>query len=121
MCYNLLESLYENYFKKCYSLPEKVGGFMRKRLYFGSFYMNGKQLEGSMLADVGSDKNIELYFELPDTIYGFKNCTIDNDTLVIKNREGFTDNDMRYIINIVKSNKKFISEIAEGGKNYAIL
>jgi hypothetical protein len=28
---------------------------------------------------------------------------------------------MRYIINIVRNNKKFIGEIAKEGKNYAIL
>jgi hypothetical protein len=97
--------------------------FFMKRLLLGSFYMIGSknQLDVTMLAEVGSDKNIELYFELPDPVFGFKNCTIDNDNLVIKKREGFTDNEMRYIINIVRNNKKFIGEIAKEGKNYAIL
>ena len=92
---------------------------MQKRLIIGSFYMNGKQLDASMVAEIGSDKGIELYFELPDSVFGFKNCTIDNDTMVIKNREGFTDLEMSYIINIIRNNKKFISEMAKEGKNYA--
>lgn len=94
-----------------------------KRLLVGNFYMIGSknQLEATMLAEVGTDKNIELYFELPDPIFGFKSCTIDNDNLIIKQREGFTDREMRYIINIVKNNKKFISQIAKEGKNYAIV
>lgn len=92
-----------------------------KRLYIGTFYMNGNNLEGSMLANVGSDQNIELYFELPDSIFGFKSCTIDNDNLVIKNRKGFTDKEMSQIISIVKANRKFIGEIAKEGKNHAII
>lgn len=89
-----------------------------KRMFFGSFYMNGKDLEGTLLANVGSDKNIELYFELSDDICGFKSCTIDNDTLVIKSRKGFTYNKMSYIINIVKSNQKCIRDATIIGKSY---
>lgn len=86
---------------------------MRKRLTLGSFYMGGKQLQATMLAHVGSDKGIELYFELPDPVFGFNtSCTIDNDTTVIKQREGF---------NIIRNNRKFVSEIALEGKNYAIV
>ena len=95
---------------------------MLKRLYFGTFYMKGKDLVGTMLANVGLKENIELYFELPDSVFGFKNCTIDNDNLIIKHREGFTDEEMNYIINIVKNNKEIIGKIAEsGGKYYAFV
>ena len=76
---------------------------MLKRLYFGTFYMKGKDLVGTMLANVGLKENIELYFELPDSVFGFKNCTIDNDNLIIKHREGFTDEEREKFTNLLSS------------------
>lgn len=89
-----------------------------KLIPFGTFYMKGKDLE---IMVTTADKNGEgyLYAELPDAVFGFKNAKITYPNLVIEEREGFTDEEMAWIVQLLRDNKKFILEIAKEGIVYA--
>lgn len=92
-----------------------------KRIPFGNFYMHGKELCITMKVNPGSSDGVELHAELPDNVFGFKSCTIDHDTMVVKQREGFTDNELSFVVNIIRNNHKFIREIAKEGKVYTVV
>lgn len=100
---------------------ETLGNKVWKRIPFGNFYMHGEDLCITMKVIPGSAENIELYAELPDPVFGFKSCTIDHDSMVIKGREGFTDQELSFIIDIIRNNHDFIRELAREGKAYAVV
>ncbi len=80
-------------------------------------YMTWKNIEVTHTIS----KPILVYFEEPDPIYGFKNATIDLDKMLIKQREGFTDEEMSNIIYFCRCNKSLIEKWAKlGGVSYAM-
>jgi hypothetical protein len=78
--------------------------------------MQGRELQGVLIA---CDDIINVSFELPDPVFGFKKCTIEMPNLVIKTREGFSDEEMRWIVSLCKDNKRSIEKIAKDGIIYA--
>lgn len=100
---------------------ETISNMKWKRIPFGNFYMHGGELCITMKVIPGRTDNVELYAELPDPVFGFKSCTIDHDTMVIKEREGFTDHELAFIIDIIRNNHAFIRELAKEGKVYAVV
>lgn len=92
-----------------------------KRIPFCTFQMNDKQLEG-MITTMDKTHGINdtiISFELPDSVFGFKTCKINLGKLTIEEREGFTDEEMSEIIQIVKDNKQHAINIAKEGIIYA--
>lgn len=90
----------------------------RKWIPFGTFYMHGKDLE-IMVTVADREGKGYLYMELPDPVFGFKMAKITYPDLVILEREGFTDEEMSWIIQLLRDNKKYVKQIAEEGIIYA--
>ena len=69
----------------------------------------------------GNKGDIYFYFEEPDAVYGFKSATIDSDKLLIINREGFTDKEIRRLLSFTRNNAKLAKEMSKIGgiMNYA--
>lgn len=86
---------------------------------FGTFWMHGKELEIMITTQSGAKKDGYLYMELPDPVFGFKNAKVSYPNLVILEREGFTDEEMSWIIQILRNNKRLIQKISEEGIVYA--
>lgn len=77
--------------------------------------------DGDQAEKDGNKGDIYFYFEKPDKVYGLKTATIDSNKLLIINREGFDDEEMRWLLNYTKNNAKLAKEMAEVGgvMNYA--
>ena len=90
-----------------------------RRIPFATFYMDSKPLEIMLTTIDKETDDIILTFELPDPIFGFKTAKIYFNNLIISSREGFTDEEMSEIINIIKTNKKTIKKIAKENIIYA--
>jgi hypothetical protein len=78
--------------------------------------MHEKELQGVL---VEYNDVINISFELPDAIFGFKKCVIEMPNLVIKSREGFSDEEMQWIVSLCKDNRRSIEKIAKDGVIYA--
>ncbi|MCD7811122.1 MAG: hypothetical protein LUG91_04625 [Ruminococcus sp.] len=73
----------------------------------------------SLTEEEHKDRDIILYFESPDEIYGFKNARINVDKMIIISREGYTDEEMKRIIQICRDNVWAINKISREGIIYA--
>lgn len=90
-----------------------------RRIPFATFYMDSKPLEIMLTTMDKETDDIILTFELPDPVFGFKNAKIYFKNLIVASREGFNDEEMSEIINIVKTNKQNILKIAKENIVYA--
>lgn len=69
----------------------------------------------------GNRGDIYFYFEQPDKIYGLKTATIDSEKLIIIDREGFSDEEIRRLLSFTKNNALIAKKMAKigGVMNYA--
>lgn len=69
----------------------------------------------------GNKGDIYFYFEKPDKVYGLKTATIDANKLIIINREGFSDEEIRRLLSFTKNNVNIAKKMIKigGVMNYA--
>ena len=63
----------------------------------------------------GNAGDIYFYFEQPDEVYGLKTATIDSDKVLIIDRSGFSDEEIRRLLDFSKNNASIARKMAEVG------
>lgn len=69
----------------------------------------------------GNGGDVYIYFEKGDPIFFFKTAIIDLNKLIVIKREGFTDDEIKWMINFCRNNSEIIFEMVKYGgvMNYA--
>ena len=69
----------------------------------------------------GNAGDIYFYFEQPDEVYGLKTATIDSDKLLIIDRAGFSNEEIRRLLEFSKNNAAIAKKMSRVGgvMNYA--
>ncbi len=78
----------------------------------------GEDLEVTHSITDKQNPDILVYFEKPDSVYFFKNATINLNKMLVVSREGFDDEEMRDLVDFCRNNKQSIIRYEKEGGVY---